>query len=193
MRKAFTLIELLVVIAIIAILAAMLMPALQKARKEARKASCINNSHELGLGYEMYFSENESWPKATDSAGCLYALYGGNYIETREMFSCPANPTINEMTFDDTAKQILNAGYRQDAEDSDDNGIPSSSDPMRAVLADASTANHEDGAVILFVDKHTRYNRESASGVVPNPHLTSDDPDIYVDDSNDQDKDCDLN
>jgi prepilin-type N-terminal cleavage/methylation domain-containing protein/prepilin-type processing-associated H-X9-DG protein len=57
--RGFTLIELLVVIAIIAILMAILMPSLQRAREQGKRAGCLNNLKQLQLAWILYVDEND--------------------------------------------------------------------------------------------------------------------------------------
>lgn len=58
-RRAFTLIELLVVVAIIALLIAILLPSLQRAREQGRKAKCLANLANVGKATLQYAEEDE--------------------------------------------------------------------------------------------------------------------------------------
>jgi prepilin-type N-terminal cleavage/methylation domain-containing protein/prepilin-type processing-associated H-X9-DG protein len=58
-RAAFTLIEVLVVVAIIALLAAVLLPALARAREQARTTVCRANMKQVMIGHLLYVQDNK--------------------------------------------------------------------------------------------------------------------------------------
>jgi len=87
-QRAFTLIELLVVIAIIAILMGILMPALNRAREQGRRAVCQGNLKTLTLGWLMYADENAD--KIVNGAG------GFHYTKTGTVTSNGTDPGIVE-------------------------------------------------------------------------------------------------
>jgi len=111
----FTLIELLVVVAIIALLISILLPSLAKAKERARRASCLSNFHQQGVGFSAYSTDNRQvltvrggfaydlrepaayiWPGVKNvkrervNIGALWGRYCGQDLH---FYYCPSNVT----------------------------------------------------------------------------------------------------
>jgi len=102
-QKGFTLIELLVVIAIIALLMAILMPALQRVKKQAKTVICQSNLKQWGTIFAMYTNDNEGYFPERRGGSNAYGRWMDSmreyYITTEDIRCCPvakkiANPDM---------------------------------------------------------------------------------------------------
>jgi len=79
-KKGFTLIELLVVIAIIALLMAILLPTLQRVRRQAKAAACQANLRQWATTLALFVEDNEG-RLPHDFRGSMWILTGRAFRE----------------------------------------------------------------------------------------------------------------
>ena len=96
MRKpqGFTLIELLVVIAIIALLMAILMPALQRIKKQAKTVACQSNLRQWALYFSFYTDDNNGhfhrgWNDGAYTQDSWMVVMRPYYLDDPALCFCP--------------------------------------------------------------------------------------------------------
>lgn len=128
MRKAraFSLVELLVVIGIITILISLLLPALRRAREQARWTQCMSNERQIALAVLSYANDNQGrCPTVSDpqqllhlpsqavlqpapgqlswTDGVLWPYVASSPQTRQRLFTCPAD--------DGDLRTFVNPGY----------------------------------------------------------------------------------
>ena len=117
-RRAVTRVELLVVIAIIAVLISMLLPALQRARQQAKAVVCGSNLRQLGLAMGNYVAEYSHYPGHHTVTPRLWVIwptrlrfYAGM---NTDVFWCPSSQLYFKWTptFDGRLREPPSYGYQ---------------------------------------------------------------------------------
>ena len=120
-RGAFTLVELLVVIGIIALLVSILLPALNKAREDAKRVRCLSNQRQLVMAWQMYASDCKghfagantpvfsaagpdgkgwwNWAAAGNTLDCLYQGKLWPYLKNYDVYKCPNDRIMYTHTY----------------------------------------------------------------------------------------------
>jgi prepilin-type N-terminal cleavage/methylation domain-containing protein len=130
-RRGFTLIELLVVIAIIALLMSILMPALEKVRRQARGVGCKSNLHQWGMMFAMYTQDNNGYFYSGHLGGTSSGMGNGEwwrecmrpYSKDKKMWLCPTavkSRTGDPVTVSTPANHPLEAWRVPDSQGGDE-------------------------------------------------------------------------
>ena len=96
--KTFTLLELLIVISILGILMTLLLPSLTKAKEHSKRAVCMSNMKQIGVGLQLHLKDhNGKYPARDDSKDFQFSWFGqkGNRANNKPYTRHPKNRSLN--------------------------------------------------------------------------------------------------
>lgn len=115
-KRGFTLIELLVVVSIIALLVSILLPALSKAREQARRVMCATQQRAIAVSHLLY---------AHDNNDDFFFVVGGSVVSNFPEY-WPRDPTLRTQpsgsedvwyrNYADRKEPLLTGGYLEQKE-----------------------------------------------------------------------------
>lgn len=166
-RSGFTLIELLVVIAIISILAAILFPVFGRARATARKAACMSNMKQLGLGLMQYTQDyDETLPGNEVAQGGFNQPLGWLQPQTAGVPETYRNWARDIMPYVKSRQVYICAEAKPRSQDGPAGGTTEVPEPggntnylMNGNVDSVSLARIQSAAELIFLHEVRNFNR----------------------------------
>lgn len=190
-QRAFSLIELLVVIGIIGILAGLLLSALASAQHRSRQTTCLNNLHQVGIGFTSFALDHEGAypmrlasrlegsfeyrareviPNTTFSADYHHFLALSNQVPNVRVMTCPADRRKRAANF--AAFDSANLSYWANAEAvphatlsllaGDRNLITVTNAGAENPVLQFDNRTHRNKGSVLFADGRVEFTRQLA-------------------------------
>jgi prepilin-type processing-associated H-X9-DG protein len=144
------------VVLFIGVMAAMLLPALNRAQEQARRAVCMANLKQIQTALIMYGGTwKDNYPVADNEAEALTILLQSRFVESPEVFACPSSDQIQATgPPSSTTLDSSNCSYAYSM------NLSARSPWTCAVLGDRSEANHGDeGVNVAYNDGHVEWQQ----------------------------------